>query len=89
VTEKRSIYDYSADAVGQPTIKETIDLFRAEDTNWQVRDDWQGLTQRSTESSPVLFTNERGWVYLAVDLMEHNGSWLISGFRSCSPPIED
>jgi hypothetical protein len=83
---EEAVYDYGEGAVGYETIAEAIEAFRAEDSTWQLRDDWHALTQGDTSSSPVEFTDDRGWVYLSVDLMQLNNSWLVSGYTSCSPP---
>ncbi|HZD23115.1 MAG TPA: hypothetical protein VE569_06895 [Acidimicrobiia bacterium] len=60
-----SIYDYGSHAVGYTTIEEAIEVFRRDD-QWQLREDWHQLAQGDTSSSPVEFTDERGWVYVSV-----------------------
>lgn len=78
-------YDYFEDAVGHATIDETIAAFREEE-EWRLRDDWHQLDQGDTSTSPVEFTDERGWVYLSVTLEMLNDTWIVSGYSSCAPP---
>ena len=80
-----AVYDYAEDAVGYETTSEAIEAFRAEDSTWQLRDDWHALTLGDTSASPVEFTDDRGWVYLSVDLTQLNDSWVVSGYATCSP----
>jgi hypothetical protein len=77
-------YDYSSEAVGYETIEEAIDWFRTEGPDWELREDWHDLTLGDTSSLPVEFTDDRGWVYLSVDLAQVNGSWLVSGLVTCA-----
>ncbi len=79
-----AVFDYGLDAVGHETIGEAIAAFR-EDPNWQLRDDWRALNQGDPSATPVAFRDRRGWVYLSVDLIRLNDSWLVGGYTSCSP----
>ena len=83
---EEAIYDFGSDAVGHGTIEEAIEGFRSEDDIWKMREDWHELTQGDTSSSPVEFTDERGRVKLSVDVVEHNNTWIVKGYRSCPPP---
>lgn len=80
-----AIYDYSEDAVGHATIEAAIEAFREEE-QWRLREDWHQLEQGDTSTSPVEFTDERGWVYLSVSLERFNETWIVSGYSSCAPP---
>jgi hypothetical protein len=80
-----AIYDYSEDAVGHATIEAAIEAFREEE-QWRLREDWHQLEQGDTSTSPVEFTDERGWVYLSVTLERLNETWIIGGYSSCAPP---
>jgi hypothetical protein len=80
-----AVFDYAADAVGHATIAGAIEAFRDLGPIWQLRDDWHALEQGDTSSSPVSFTDRNGWVYLSVDLVRLNDSWLVGGYTSCSP----
>lgn len=79
-----AVYDYGQDAVGYETIGEAIEAFRAEG-DWHLREDWHELMPGDMSSSPVKFTDDRGWVYLSVELVQLNDSWVVSGYASCSP----
>ncbi|HEY6628887.1 MAG TPA: hypothetical protein VI193_07885, partial [Acidimicrobiia bacterium] len=70
--------------VGFATIEEAINAFRQEET-WTLREDWQALTPGDISESPVEFLDERGWVYLSVNLVRLNDSWLVNGYESCVP----
>lgn len=61
------MYDYGDDAVGFATISEVIDDFRSQsEGDWHYREDWHSLTPGDMSTTPVEFTDERGWTYLAV-----------------------
>jgi hypothetical protein len=80
-----SVYDYGNEAVGFATISEAIDDFRSQsECDWQYRQDWQALTPGDMSTTPVVFTDERGWTYLAVQLIRWNDGWLVGGWESCA-----
>jgi hypothetical protein len=79
-----AIYDYAEDAVGFDTIEAAIYAFRV-GADFSLREDWQGLTQGGTSISPAEFTDERGWVYLSVDVARWNDSWIVEGYHTCIP----
>jgi hypothetical protein len=78
-----SVYDYFDEAVGFPTISDAIDDFRSQD-DWAVHEDWHSLTTGDLTSSPVKFTDERGWVHLVVYLIRWNETWLVGNTESCA-----
>lgn len=80
-----AVYDYPEGAQGHATVGDTMEAFRAKDSNWLAREDWHGLTMGVTTASPVEFKDERGSVYLSVDLEHSETGWLVSGFATCTP----
>jgi hypothetical protein len=81
-----SIYDYTSDATGYRTVEQAIEAFQQTEADWQLRNDWHDLTLSGDMSSaPVEFNDERGWVYLSIDLQQVNGGWLVTYWASCSP----
>lgn len=73
------------DAVGFATISEAIDDFRSQsEGDWHYREDWHSLTPGDMSTTPVEFTDERGWTYLAVHLIQWNDTWLVGHYESCA-----
>jgi len=70
--------------MGFETIKEAIEAVRAGDA-WPLREDRHGLAKGDTSASPVEFTDERGWVYLSVELERLDNTWLVSGYETYAP----
>ena len=80
-----SVYDYGDDAVGFATISEAIDDFRSQsEGDWHYREDWHSLTPGDMSTTPVEFTDEKGWTYLAVHLIQWNDTWLVGHYESCA-----
>lgn len=78
-----AVGDYGEDAIGFETVEEAIDAYRTEGI-WQLRKDWQTLTQSDTNSTQ--FLDDKGRVYLDIHLIRLNDTWLVGGFESCAPP---
>ncbi|HEY6634500.1 MAG TPA: hypothetical protein VI141_02690 [Acidimicrobiia bacterium] len=83
---EEAVFDFTEGAVGHPTIADAIEAFRTDEPTWRQREDWHALVQSEAVTSPVEFKDEQGRVYLSVQLINHNDSWLVAGYLSCAPP---
>jgi len=76
--------DFYTNAMGFETVPDAIEAFRLSE-DWRLHEDWHTLSVGDMSMSPVEFTDERGWVYLVVEVARINDTWLVSGYETCAP----